>query len=92
MSEQNKGTVRGNGIELERAPSLPEGSRVLLTIEAIATSDEERRQAIPDLCGAWTNDQSLSMIFTAIADARHRAGKSRLWPCTADCHQEQGLY
>ena len=71
MSEQIKGTVRGKGIELERAPSLPEGSRVLLTVEALTTSDEERRQAILGLCGTWKNDQSLPAIFTEIAEERH---------------------
>lgn len=74
--EKVQGKVRGKSIELERVLSLPEGAEVLLSVEALPISDEERRKQILNLCGAWKNDSSLTAIFERIAQER-RAHKER---------------
>ena len=71
MTEALKGTVHGNHIELEQAPSVPDGSLVLVSIEPFPVSDDERRRRILDLCGAWKNDPSIPAIFDEIAQERH---------------------
>lgn len=69
-----KGITRGNTIELELPVSLPDGSPVLVSIEPIPASEEERRRMIFSLSGAWKNDSSLPGIFEEIAQER---GKSK---------------
>ena len=80
MSESIRGTVRGKTIELEQALSLPDGAPVLLSVEPLPASDEERRRWVLDLCGAWKNDPSLVAIFEAIAQERrvHREREVRI--------------
>lgn len=74
--EKIQGKVYGKSIELEKALSLPDGAPVLLSIEPLPISDEERGKQILDLCGAWKNDSSLTAIFERIAQER-RAHKER---------------
>ena len=71
MGEALKGTIHGNHIELEQAPSVPDGSVVMVSIEPLPFSDEERRHRILDLCGAWKNDPFISAIFEEISQERH---------------------
>jgi len=71
MTQALKGTVHGNHIELEQQPSVPDGSLVLVSIEPLLVSDEERRRRILALCGAWKNDPSIPGIFDEIAQERH---------------------
>ena len=70
MGETLKGTAHGRLIELEQAVSLPEGSKVLVSIEPVSLSQEERRQRIMDLKGAWKQDASLTGIFESIEKER----------------------
>jgi len=70
MSEVVKGTVRGKTIDLEKTLALPDGSRVLLSVQPLPISTGERRRAILDLCGAWKGDPSLGAIFEKIAKER----------------------
>lgn len=80
MSETLKGTVHGKQIELEQNPSLPDGSPVLVSIEPLPLSADERRRQILDLCGAWKNDPSIPTVFDEIAQERrkHREREIRL--------------
>lgn len=80
MPETLKGTVHGKHIELEQVPSLPEGSPVLVSIEPLPRSGDERRSEIVYLCGAWKNDPSISAIFEEIAQERrtHRGRETRV--------------
>jgi len=71
MAEAVKGTIHGNHIELEQSPSVPDGSLVLVSIEPLLVSDEERRSRILSLRGAWKNDPSIPGIFDEIAQERH---------------------
>lgn len=70
MAEPVKGTVRGKTIELERTISLPDGSAVLVSIEPVPLSEEERRRRIIALKGTWRDDTSLGGIFKAIEKER----------------------
>ena len=76
MSEKIKGTVHGKTIDLEQAPSLPDGSQVSVSLEPLLYSVEERRRLILDLSGAWKNDPSIAAIFKKIArERRTRRGR-----------------
>ncbi len=80
MPEKIKGTVHGKTIELEQAPSLPDGSQVSVSLEPLLYSVEERRRLILDLSGAWKNDPSIVAIFKEIARERrtHRGREVRI--------------
>ena len=80
MSESVKGTVHGKTVELERALSLPDGASVLLSVEPLPGSEEERRRWLLELCGAWKHDPSLVAIFETIAQERqaHRERKVQI--------------
>lgn len=67
MSESVEGTVRGKTVELKRALSLPDGTSVLLSVEPLPGSEEERRRWLLVLCGAWKHAPSLAAIFETIA-------------------------
>lgn len=70
MSESIKGTVYGKTVELERPLALPDGTSVLLSVEPLPGSEEERRRWLLELCGAWKHDPSLAATFEAIAQER----------------------
>lgn len=63
MSESIKGTVHVKTVELERPLALPDGTSVLLSVEPLPGSEEERRSWLLDLCGAWKHDPTLAAIF-----------------------------
>lgn len=63
------GIVKGNRVELEKDLGLPVGTPVTVQLEAHPLSLEQRRQAIMDSCGAWT-DESLDAIFAEIIASR----------------------
>lgn len=50
-----KGTIRGKTIELERAPGLPEGQAVSVTLSATAPPGDGLRRAF----GAWRDAEGL---------------------------------
>jgi hypothetical protein len=70
MRETLTGTIHGKHIDLEQGSALPDGSRVAVSVEPLLRLDEEGRQAILALAGAWKGDASLPDIFKAIAEER----------------------
>ncbi|MDA2910947.1 hypothetical protein MYX04_08460 [Nitrospiraceae bacterium AH_259_D15_M11_P09] len=74
MGETIKGTMHGKTIELEQAPSFPDGCSVLVSIEPLPLRVEERHRRIFELSGAWKHDASLGEIFQEIAQERRLKG------------------
>jgi hypothetical protein len=74
-----KGMVYGKTVELEQPLSLPDGSPVLLSVESLSDSDEDRGHRLRDLSGAWKTDPSISVIFEEITQER-RGHKAREVP------------
>ena len=50
-----KGVIHGKTIELERAPGLPDGQEVTVTVEAAAASVEPG-EGLRRSAGAWSDD------------------------------------
>ena len=67
-----QGIIHGKNIELEQEPGLPEGTVVTVNLQPKDLSREEQDRLIDVLCGAWTQDESLSPIFEEIARQRHQ--------------------
>lgn len=51
-----KGVIRGSTIELERAPGLPDGQRVNVTVEP-APENRAPGDGIRQSAGAWADDE-----------------------------------
>ncbi len=51
-----KGIVRGKTIELERAPGIPDGQEVTVTVEPAAESSQPAGQGLRRSAGAWSDD------------------------------------
>ena len=72
MREAMRGTVRGHTIELEQPPNLPEGSPVIVRIERLNDSaQEDLKQSVLALFGAWKDDPSIERVFAQIAEERN---------------------
>jgi hypothetical protein len=67
---QLQGIIRGKQIELERETPLPTGAVVMVEIQPVALTLEEKRKLIQALCGAWADDPSLPAIFAEIESER----------------------
>lgn len=72
MADPIHGTVHGKAIELHERLALPDGTQVLLTVEPLPLSDEERREGALAMCGAWNDDPSIPDVCEAIGRERHR--------------------
>ena len=57
-----KGTIRGKTIELERAPGLPDGQEVSVTLSAAAPAGEGLRRAFGGWAGAAELDAFLKEL------------------------------
>jgi len=70
MPNPVKGIMHGKIIELEQSLPFSEGAVVLVSVEVIQISYDERRRRIFDLSGAWKEDPSITEIFEDIAKER----------------------
>ncbi len=73
MLTQVSGTINGKNIELEREIGLPFGAKVIVRITPKRLLLEEKRKLIRQLCGTWTNDLTLPIVFTEIEMGRLNA-------------------
>jgi len=65
-SKIEKGMIR-----LPKKVKIPEGTKVIVTIEP-ALKVGEKRKIISSLCGAWSDDASIASIFEEIENDRHQ--------------------
>ena len=65
-----KGTMHGKTIELEKRLPFPEGSVLLISVEPLQISNEEQRDRLFELSGAWKDDPSIKVVFEEIARER----------------------
>ncbi len=70
MTMQAYGVINGKQIELERETGLPSGSAVMLEIYPAPLTLSEKRELADQLCGSWSNDDSLRVIFAEIEQQR----------------------
>ena len=70
MLTQVPGIINGKHIELERETGLPSGSKVIVRIAPKRLMLEEKRKLVRQLCGTWTSDLILPLVFADIEKAR----------------------
>lgn len=58
-------------IRLPKRVKLPEGTKVIVKIEP-ALKVSEKRKIISALCGAWSDDATITPIFEEIERERHQ--------------------
>ncbi len=58
-------------IRLPKKVKIPEGTKVIVTIEP-ALKAGEKRKIISSLCGAWSDDATIGPIFDEIEKERHQ--------------------
>lgn len=73
MGVQVQGIIDGKHIELERETGLPPGQAVLVRVEPVLLSPDEKRRLVDELCGAWAGDPSIGTIFAEIEGERSAA-------------------
>jgi len=65
-----KGVIHGKRIDLDWEVRLPDGTSVVVQIEPLALSLQEKQDLVRATSGAWANDPSVDEIFAALASAR----------------------
>ena len=65
-----KSKIEKGSIRLPKKVGLPDGTRVLVTIEPILKT-KIRLKVISELSGSWSNDPSVIPIFEEIEKERH---------------------
>jgi len=65
-----KTKIEKGSIRLPKKVGLPDGTRVLVTIEPILKT-KIRLKVISELSGSWSNDPSVIPIFEEIEKERH---------------------
>ncbi len=58
-------------IRLPKKVKIPEGNKVIVKIEP-ALKAGEKRKIIASLCGAWSDDATITPIFEEIEKERHQ--------------------
>lgn len=65
-----KSKIEKGLIRLPKKVDLPDGTRVIVTIEPI-TKTKEKLKVISELSGAWSGDSTIASVFRAIDQERH---------------------
>lgn len=65
-----KSKIEKGSIRLPKKVGLPDGTRVVVSIEPILKT-KEKLKIISDLSGAWADDPTIVSIFKAIEQERH---------------------
>ena len=65
-----KSKIEKGSIRLPKKVGLPDGTKVVVSIEPILKA-KEKLKIISDLSGAWADDQTIISIFKAIEQERH---------------------
>jgi len=73
MMMQVQGVVHGKQIELTRETGLPQGAVVMVNIQTLPLTIEQKRQLADSLCGVWQNDPSIPAVFAEIERQRAQA-------------------
>jgi predicted DNA-binding antitoxin AbrB/MazE fold protein len=66
-----KSKIEKGSIRLPKKVGLPDGTRVVVRIEPV-TKIKEKLKIISELSGAWSDDPTITPIFRAIDQERHR--------------------
>jgi predicted DNA-binding antitoxin AbrB/MazE fold protein len=66
-----KSKIEKGSIRLPKKVDLPDGTRVIVRIEAV-TKTKEKLKIISELSGAWSDDPTIPSIFKAIDQERYR--------------------
>jgi len=66
-----KSKIEKGSIRLPKKVDLPDGTRVVVRIEPV-TKIKEKLKIISELSGAWSDDPTITPIFRAIDQERHR--------------------
>jgi hypothetical protein len=70
MGMQVQGVVYGKQIELDHETGLPQGAVVIVNIQPVSLTLEEKRRLVDSLCGVWKNDASIPSVFAEIERQR----------------------
>jgi predicted DNA-binding antitoxin AbrB/MazE fold protein len=65
-----KSKIEKGSIRLPKKVDLPDGTRVIVKIEPVA-KPKEKLKTISELCGAWSDDPTITSIFKAIDQERY---------------------
>ena len=65
-----KGKIEKGSIRVPKKTGLPDGTPVIVTIEPLAKV-KEKLEIISELCGAWSDDPTITSAFEAIEQERH---------------------
>jgi len=66
-----KSKIEKGSIRLPKKVDLPDGTRVVVRIEPVIKI-KEKLKIISELSGAWSDDPTITPIFRAIDQERHR--------------------
>jgi len=66
-----KSKIEKGSIRLPKKVDLPDGTRVVVRIEPV-TKTKEKLRIISELSGTWSDDPTITSIFRAIEQERHR--------------------
>jgi hypothetical protein len=64
------GVIHGRRIDLEQDASLPDGTAVMVRLEAQVPSLEERRSLVAATAGSWASDSRMDEMFEEIVSTR----------------------
>ena len=70
MSITARCTIEQGMIRLPPSLSLPDGMKVLITVEPVLTG-AQRKKIARELAGSWGEDSSITPIFEKIDEERH---------------------
>jgi hypothetical protein len=70
MSITARCTIEQGMIRLPRALPLPDGMKVIVTVEPVL-SVAQRKKIARELAGSWGEDSSIAPIFEEIDEERH---------------------
>ena len=66
-----KSKIEKGAIRLPKKVGLPDGTRVIVKIEPMVKS-REKQKIVGELCGAWSDDQTIPRIFGELETERHQ--------------------
>lgn len=71
-----KSKIEKGVIRFPQKICLPDGTQVIVRIEPVLKT-KEKQKIVSELCGAWSDDPTITPIFKEIEQERHRKSKLR---------------